>query len=95
MTTLRVSLVSFALVLTSAILGGCAAEPDPGDADETTVEVAASSGDVGPQRLGYVARVTRADIRAGGGSCAGNLCTINGKMWDCTGGGYCSTIGGN
>jgi hypothetical protein len=40
----------------------------------------------------YTPKVTKADIVAGGGSCAGNLCTINGRMWDCSGGGYCTLI---
>jgi hypothetical protein len=40
----------------------------------------------------YAARVSKADIKAGGGTCAGSLCTINGTMWDCSGGGYCTRI---
>lgn len=40
----------------------------------------------------YSPRVTKADIKAGGGTCASNLCTINGTMWNCSGGGYCSRI---
>jgi len=33
----------------------------------------------------YVAKITKADIHAGGGSCIGNLCRINGKIYDCSG----------
>lgn len=40
----------------------------------------------------YTAKVTRADIKAGGGRCAGNLCTINGTMWYCSGSGYCQRV---
>jgi hypothetical protein len=97
MITLRLSLVSTLLVLTTMGLGGCAADPEGGEGDATEAEISTeiatpSAGEVAPMRIGYVPRVTREDIRSGGGSCAGNLCTINGTMWNCTGGGYCSVI---
>lgn len=40
----------------------------------------------------YQAKVTKADIKAGGGTCAGNVCTINGTMWYCGSTGYCYRV---
>jgi len=56
------------------------------------LSVAASLAVLSVPAHSYVAKITKSDILAGGGRCAGNLCTINGRMYDCTGSGYCTII---
>jgi hypothetical protein len=36
--------------------------------------------------------VTIQDIKDGFGKCVGTTCTINGRVWDCKGGGYCTLV---
>jgi len=78
----------------SAGLGGCAVNgsEDNEESDVSTVATTPAEGIVAPQMMGYVPRVSRADLREAGASCAGNLCTLNGRSWDCSGGGFCSQI---
>lgn len=91
------SLSIFVVLALSAVgLGGCAVNGSEDNGNEETdvssIATTPAEGIVAPQMMGYVPRVTRADLRAAGASCAGNLCTLSGRSWDCTGGGLCSQI---
>jgi hypothetical protein len=99
MNTHRLALIFAALVPFSFALEGCAADSEGGDEETHTevVTVAPSDGELTPQMLGrrvqfYTANVRRGDIIGGGGTCAGNLCSLGGQTWDCSGGGLCSNI---
>ena len=89
MNTLKISILSTLLALTSLGLGGCAADTGP-EGDDDAAEMPAIETDTASPN--YVARVTRKDIQEAGGKCLANgLCTLNG-VWNCAGGGYCSRI---
>jgi hypothetical protein len=74
------------VVLSSLALGGCAADSDDSNGDEQPVTTEVKTDETKPA---YDPRVTRKDIVDGFGSCIGTMCTINGRVWDCSGGGYC------
>lgn len=84
----------FALSAAVLTMTGCAAEADDQNeqsepAEATDVRAAVDTDHVTPS---YTARVTIKDIKAGFGSCVGTTCTINGRTWDCKGGGYCALV---
>lgn len=83
-----IKLVSL-FTLVSLFAVGCAAADEGEDRPVDTVEAVVEPGNAEPA---YLPRVTRKDLEAAGASCAGDLCSINGQMWDCRGGGYCSRI---
>jgi hypothetical protein len=83
MNTHRLALIFAALVPFSFALEGCAADSEGGD-EETHM--------LGRRVQFYTANVRRGDIIGGGGTCAGNLCSLGGQTWDCSGGGLCSNI---
>ena len=80
-----------ALVISSLAIGGCAADAE-NTGDETQQAPEVKTDEVDTEQAHYVPKVTRTDIVEGGGTCAGNFCTINGRDWDCGGGGLCSLI---
>jgi len=76
---IRSVLALVAVVATSALVG-CARD--------TSVDV---EGAGAAQRMGYVPKVTLADLRAAGARCVGTTCTLNG-VWDCKGGKTCTKV---
>jgi len=40
----------------------------------------------------YTPKVTYSDLRQAGAKCVGTLCTLNGTLWDCKGGGSCTRV---
>lgn len=80
---------------------GCAAPEDSEDANGTETESPAVVGSDGltpnmmknPPLTKYTPRVTRADILAGGGSCASSLCTLGPYTYQCSGSGTCTYLG--
>lgn len=91
----------FALVSTALLLvvPGCAADSDDDSPSETDAPLVPLDDGLAihkmtPRPTYYTPRVRRADILAGGGSCASSLCTAsNGTMWQCSGTGYCDYLG--
>lgn len=84
-----------ALALALVALGtqGCAVSEGEPEDDVVQAKVVADDGELTPQQMGYVPRVTRADFRKPAGSCTpAGLCTANGTSWNCSGPGYCSRI---
>jgi hypothetical protein len=91
------SLAALAALLVSVVLVGCAAEGDEGDDGENVDLPALAEGELAPSRLGagshgYKPNVKLADLRAAGASCVGTFCTLNGKGWNCKGGGLCDQV---
>jgi hypothetical protein len=77
------------VLLSSLALGGCAADSET-DGDEQPVTADVNTDETKPS---YDPRVTIKDITAGNGTCVGTYCQINGRDWDCSGGGYCKLLG--
>ena len=70
-----------------ATLAGCAAGGAEEAEDAVKVDVAE-----GETNTTYVARVTYRDLRDANASCVGTTCRLGGTVWDCKGGGYCSSV---
>lgn len=79
-------------VLVSLVLGGCASETEGEDAEVVVETDTADTARLGAGPTGYKPNVKLADLRAAGARCIGTHCVLDGKDWDCKGGGLCTQV---
>ena len=96
-------LLSSALVASSLVLGGCAADGSESSDTEgesegdTVATLAVETDSVTPSRLGagrsgYIPRIKLADLKGAGARCSSTHCDYKGESWDCSGGEFCTNV---